>query len=218
MKIIFLGPPGSGKGTYSTRVAKKLDIPHISTGDLFRAEMKAQTELGKRAKEFIDKGELVPDEVTIGMLKNRIEKEDCKDGFILDGFPRTIPQAEALDQITEIDRVVNIDIPDEVIIRRLTSRRVCRKCGEIYNALTMKPKEEGKCDKCGSELYQRDDDTEETVKNRLKIYMDQTEPLIGYYDEKGLLVNIRWDKGLIPEGEMDIPIDVMLDKMMESLQ
>jgi len=218
MKLIFLGPPGVGKGTYASRIGPKLDMPHISTGDLFRAEMKSQTELGKKAKEFIDAGDLVPDELVIGMLKNRIEKPDAAKGFILDGFPRTIPQAEALEKITDIDHVVNIKQKDHVLISKIAARRVCRKCGEIYNLAHIKedeldmppvlPKVEGVCDKCGGELYQRDDDNEDVVKDRLVVYKEKTAPLIDFYSNKGLIVDV-----VVTAGP-----DVMVNKIIEAIK
>jgi len=213
MKIVFLGPPGSGKGTYSKRIAPKLEIPHISTGDMFRDNIKNETEIGKKAKEFIDKGNFVPDEVTIEMLKQRIEKDDCKNGFILDGFPRNIDQAEALSKLTNIDVVLNLVIPDEVLIKKISARRICRQCGDIYNVADITfgdgykmppilPKEEGKCDKCGGELYQREDDKEEVIRERLEVYKKQTQPLIDYYTKTGLLkdVVIKGDPSMmVPE-------------------
>lgn len=190
MKLIFLGPPGVGKGTIAKMAMERYSIPQVSTGDIFRENIKSQTELGKKAKEFIDRGSLVPDEITVGMVRDRLGKEDCKGGYILDGFPRTIPQAEALEGIDRIDRVINFYAPDELIIKRLSNRRTCRKCGEIYNLVTVPPKKKGMCDKCGGELFQRDDDKAETISNRLKVYRQQTEPLIGHYKKKGMLTDI----------------------------
>ena len=192
--IIFLGPPAAGKGTVASKVVDRFKIPAISTGDLFREAIKNQTELGKEAKKHIDKGHLVPDELTIQILKERISKKDCKEGFILDGYPRTIPQAQALDNIgTKIDKVINLTAPEELIFKRMSGRRTCRGCGAIYNVnegCVPQPKEQGKCDKCGGELYQREDQKEEVVIERLKVYHEQTAPLIGFYEEKGLLVNV----------------------------
>ena len=183
MKIIMLGAPGAGKGTQAKRIAKKYNIPHISTGDIFRANRKEGTELGKRAKEYMDKGELVPDDITIGMLLDRIHKADCKDGFVLDGFPRTIPQAKSLTQALSklnesIDYAINIDVPDESIITRMGGRRACLSCGSTYHIKYSAPKKENICDNCGSELVIRDDDKPETVKKRLDVYHKQTQPLI----------------------------------------
>lgn len=191
MKLIFLGPPGSGKGTYASRVAPVLKIITISTGELFREIMKQGTEIGLKAKSFIDQGKLVPDEITVEILKQRIKQKDAKNGFILDGFPRTIPQADALEKIVKIDAVINIFVPDDILIARLTSRRQCRKCSEIYNILNIRPKKEGICDKCGGELYQRDDDKIEVIKKRLDVYKNQTKPLIDYYRKKELIIDIQ---------------------------
>lgn len=191
MKLIFLGPPGVGKGTHSGIAARDLGIPHISTGDIFREQINNETELGKKAKKYIDEGELVPDKITIAMLKDRISEPDCEDGFILDGFPRTTEQAKALDDITEIDLVVNMNASEKTIIQRLTNRWTCKKCGAIYNTITIPPKVEGVCDKCGGELYQREDQKREVVEKRLKVYEEQTAPLIDYYREKDILVDVN---------------------------
>lgn len=187
MKIIFLGAPGSGKGTHATRVKEELGIPHVSTGDIFRANIKGGTPLGLLAKSYIDKGALVPDEVVIKIVADRLAKEDCKGGFILDGFPRTISQAEALDAITDIDVVINLVVDDDAIVKRVAGRRMCR-CGETYNVQFLGGKTT--CAKCGGELYQREDDKEETVKSRLSVYHSETAPLIDYYEKKGILKNI----------------------------
>lgn len=192
MKIVMLGAPGAGKGTQAIKIADKYDIPHISTGDIFRANIKGGTELGQKAKSYIDKGELVPDEVTIGMLLDRIAQDDCKNGYVLDGFPRTIPQAESLtealkSQGDQIDFALNIDVPDEAIIERMSGRRACPKCGATYHIVYAAPKTENICDKCGTELIIRSDDKPETVKDRLNVYHKQTEPLIAYYKTAGVL-------------------------------
>lgn len=192
MKIVMLGAPGAGKGTQAIKIADKYDIPHISTGDIFRANIKGGTELGQKAKSYIDKGELVPDEVTIGMLLDRIAQDDCKNGYVLDGFPRTIPQAESLtealkSQDDKIDFALNIDVPDEAIIERMSGRRACPKCGATYHIVYAAPKTENICDKCGTELIIRSDDKPETVKDRLNVYHQQTEPLIAYYKAAGVL-------------------------------
>ena len=192
MKIVMLGAPGAGKGTQAIKIADKYDIPHISTRDIFRANIKGGTELGQKAKSYIDKGELVPDEVTIGMLLDRIAQDDCKNGYVLDGFPRTIPQAESLtealkSQGDQIDFALNIDVPDEAIIERMSGRRACPKCGATYHIVYAAPKTENICDKCGTELIIRSDDKPETVKDRLNVYHQQTEPLIAYYKTAGVL-------------------------------
>ena len=195
MKIIMLGAPGAGKGSQASRIATEYQLPHISTGDIFRANLKEETELGKKAKSFMDKGELVPDDITIAMLLERIHKEDCKNGYILDGFPRTIPQAEALKEALakkdeKIDLALDVEASDELIIKRMAGRRTCPACGAIYHIVTLPPKTEGICDRCGADLIQRKDDNEETVKNRLKIYHEVTEPLISYYKKEGILEEI----------------------------
>lgn len=195
MKIIMLGAPGAGKGSQASRIANEYHLPHISTGDIFRANLKEETELGKQAKSFMDKGELVPDDITIAMLLDRIHKEDCKNGYILDGFPRTIPQAEALKEALakqgeKIDLALDVEAPDDLIIKRMGGRRTCPNCSAIYHTETLKPKKEGICDLCGAELVQRKDDNEETVKNRLKIYHEMTEPLISYYKKENILEEV----------------------------
>ena len=195
MKIIMLGAPGAGKGTQAKRIAEKYGIPHISTGDIFRANIKEGTELGMKAKEFMDQGLLVPDEVTIGMLLDRIKKEDCVNGYVLDGFPRIIPQAESLTKALEemgqkIDYAVDVDVPDENIVSRMSGRRACITCGATYHVQFAPPKAEGICDKCGAELVLRDDDKPETVQKRLAVYHEQTQPLIDYYRRAGVLVSV----------------------------
>lgn len=195
MKIIMLGAPGAGKGTQAKMIADKYQIPHISTGDIFRANIKNGTELGKEAKTYMDKGELVPDELTVRILLDRVAQPDCEKGYVLDGFPRTIPQAEVLDQeLTKrnekIDYAINVEVPDENIVRRMSGRRACVSCGATYHLVHIPPKKEGLCDKCGTELILRDDDKEETVKNRLGVYHDQTQPLIEYYSNKGVLQSV----------------------------
>ncbi|MDC7293130.1 adenylate kinase [Butyrivibrio sp. DSM 10294] len=201
MKIIMLGAPGAGKGTQAQMIADKYNIPHISTGDIFRANIKNGTELGKKAKEYMDKGLLVPDELTVELLLDRVANEDCKDGYVLDGFPRTIPQADVLDaELTKlgdkVDFAVNVDVPDENIVRRMSGRRACLKCGATYHIEHIPPKQEGICDKCGSELVLRADDAPETVQNRLSVYHEQTQPLIDYYDKKGILRTVDGTKDM----------------------
>ena len=190
MKCVFLGPPGAGKGTLALEVSKLYDIVHISTGDLFRSSIKNGTELGKKIKAVIESGALVSDDLTVELLKERLKKDDWKKGFILDGFPRTIAQAEALSHLVELDYVINLDISDEEVIERLSGRRVCSKCGHSFHIKFMKPKDENICDSCGSSLITREDDKREAIEKRLKTYAEQTYPLIKYYKEKGLLVDI----------------------------
>ena len=195
MKIIMLGAPGAGKGTQAKMIAEKYSIPHVSTGDIFRANIKEQTELGMEAKKYMDQGLLVPDELTVKILLDRVAKDDCKNGYVLDGFPRTIPQAEVLDKAVSelndsIDFAINVDVKDENIIRRMSGRRACLKCGATYHIEHIPPKKEGICDKCGSELVLRDDDKPETVEKRLKVYHEQTQPLIDYYNKKGILKEV----------------------------
>lgn len=192
VKIIMLGAPGAGKGTQAKMIAEKYNLPHISTGDIFRANIKGGTELGMEAKKYMDAGQLVPDELTVKILLDRVADEDCKNGYVLDGFPRTIPQALVLDKaLTElnekVDFAIDVDVPDESIVNRMGGRRACVTCGATYHVVHVPPKKEGICDKCGSELILRDDDKPETVKNRLDVYHAQTQPLIDYYTEKGIL-------------------------------
>ena len=195
MKIIMLGAPGAGKGTQAKQIADKYGVPHISTGDIFRANIKNGTELGKKAKEYMDQGLLVPDELTCDLVMDRIQQDDCKNGFILDGFPRTIPQAEALTAALEkigqkMDYAIDVDVPDENIVNRMSGRRACLKCGATYHIEHVPPKKEGICDVCASELVLRDDDKPETVQKRLKVYHEQTQPLIDFYTKKGVLKEV----------------------------
>lgn len=195
MKIIMLGAPGAGKGTQAKMLAAKYDIPHISTGDIFRANIKNGTELGAKAKEYMDKGLLVPDELVVDLIMDRFKADDCKNGYILDGFPRTIPQAEALDKALtavgeSIDYAINVEVPDENIVNRMSGRRACVGCGATYHIKYSPTKVEGKCDTCGAELIIRDDDKPETVLNRLNIYHEQTQPLIDYYSAKGVMKEV----------------------------
>jgi adenylate kinase len=188
----MLGAPGAGKGTQAKLIAEKFNIPHISTGDIFRANIKEGTDLGKEAKEYMDKGQLVPDDLTVRILLDRVSNDDCANGYVLDGFPRTIPQAEVLDTEVaklgeSIDFAIDVDVPDENIIRRMGGRRACLKCGATYHVEHIPPKQEGICDKCGSELVLRDDDKPETVKKRLEVYHKQTQPLIDYYSKQNIL-------------------------------
>ncbi len=195
MRIIMLGAPGAGKGTQAAKLAEAYQIPHISTGDIFRANIKGGTELGKKAKSYMDQGKLVPDELVCDLVADRIKQDDCTKGFILDGFPRTVPQAEALDKTLNemnlvLDAAVDVDVPDDHIVRRMGGRRACLKCGATYHIVYNKPSKEGVCDACGSDLVQRDDDKPETVQTRLQVYHDQTQPLIDYYSKAGVLKSV----------------------------
>ncbi|MGN0481896.1 MAG: adenylate kinase [Lachnospiraceae bacterium] len=195
MKIIMLGAPGAGKGTQAKKIAAKYGIPHISTGDIFRANIKNGTELGKKAKEYMDKGALVPDELTVNLVIDRFKNPDCANGYVLDGFPRTIPQAEALDKALaelgeSIDYAINVEVPDENIVNRMSGRRACVGCGATYHIVYNAPKAEGICDACGEKLILRDDDKAETVQNRLAVYHQQTQPLIDYYGAKNVLKEV----------------------------
>ena len=201
MNLVLMGLPGAGKGTQAERIVEQYGIPHISTGDMFRAAMKEGTELGLQAKSFMDKGELVPDEVTIGIVRERLSKDDCKKGFLLDGFPRTVPQADALEKLLsdlekKIDYVININVDKGILMDRLTGRRICKECGSTYHLVFNPPAQEGVCDKCGGDLYQRADDNAETVQNRLDVNIKQQEPLLSFYEAKGYLRTI--------DGQQDI--------------
>jgi adenylate kinase len=210
-----MGLPGAGKGTQAERIIEKYGIPHISTGDMFRAAIKEGTDLGLQAKSFMDKGNLVPDEVTIGIVRERLSKEDCNQGFLLDGFPRTVAQAEALETILSdlnkrINFVINIDVDKDILMGRLTGRRICKSCGSTYHLVFNPPAADDVCDRCGGELYQRADDNEETVQNRLEVNLKQTKPLLDFYETKGYLQNIN--------GQQDIRnVFADLDKLLGSL-
>lgn len=213
MKIIMLGAPGAGKGTQAKMIADKYHVPHISTGDIFRANIKNGTELGMEAKKYMDQGLLVPDELTVKILLDRVAEEDCKEGYLLDGFPRTIPQAEVLDKALtelgdEIDYAINVDVPDENIVKRMSGRRACLSCGSTYHMEHIPPQKEGVCDKCGNELVLRDDDKPETVLNRLEVYHKQTQPLIQFYEEKGVLRTVDGTK----------PMKEVFDSIVEILE
>lgn len=213
MRIVLLGPPGAGKGTQAVKLVDKYNIPHISTGDIFRKNLKEKTELGLKAKEYMDKGLLVPDNLVVDIVKDRLMENDCNNGFLLDGFPRTVEQAEALEKELEnlkinLNGVINIEVKDETLIDRLTGRLVCKSCGATYNAKFNKPKKDKVCDICGGELYTREDDKEDTVKNRLKVYKNQTQPLIDYYEKKGMLTTI--------DGELGS--DIVFVKICEALE
>ncbi|MBR2674648.1 MAG: adenylate kinase [Mogibacterium sp.] len=199
MRAVLLGPPGAGKGTQAVRLVEKYNVPQISTGDIFRANIKEGTELGKKAQEYTNSGQLVPDELFVDLVKDRLMQEDCKDGYLLDGFPRTIFQAEQLDKFLEaqgqkLDAVINFEVGNEVLIERLTGRRVCKSCGASCHVKFSPPKVEGVCDRCGGELEQRKDDSRETAENRLAVYEESTAPLIGYYSETGALKNFNADQ------------------------
>jgi adenylate kinase len=215
VNLVLMGLPGAGKGTQAEQIVEKYKIPHISTGDMFRSAIKEGTDLGLQAKSFMDKGELVPDEVTIGIVRERLSKADCEEGFLLDGFPRTVPQAEALENILselnrKIDFVINIDVEKELLMERLTGRRICKSCGSTYHLVFNPPAIEGVCDKCNGELYQRADDNEETVQNRLEVNLKQTKPLLDFYETKGYLRNIN--------GQQDIrKVFADLEKLLGSL-
>ena len=201
MKLVLLGAPGAGKGTQAKKLIEKYHIPQISTGDLLRAAVAAGTPLGKEAKSYMDKGELVPDRVVLGMVEERLKQDDCRKGYILDGFPRNTLQAEALDRILgalgmSMDAALSVDVPFDDLMKRLTGRRTCKACGQMYNVYFNPPKGEGKCDKCGGTLFQRDDDREETIKKRLEVYNAQTAPLIGYYKGKGILKSVNGTGGI----------------------
>ncbi|GLY12765.1 adenylate kinase [Pseudobacillus badius] len=217
MNLVLMGLPGAGKGTQAERIVEKYDIPHISTGDMFRAAMKEGTELGLKAKSFMDAGALVPDEVTIGIVRERLSKPDCQNGFLLDGFPRTVAQAEALEGILEalgnkIDYVINVDVDKDILMARLTGRRICKSCGATYHLVFNPPAAEGKCDRCGGELYQRADDNEETVQNRLDVNLKQTEPLLDFYRQKGYLKDINGQQEI---GKVFEDIDQLLKGLTE---
>ena len=212
LKAIMFGAPGAGKGTYASRLQQKLGVETIPTGDIFRELMKEDSELGRRVKGYVEKGLLVPDEVVVGVLKQRLSKIPGGKGFILDGFPRTLEQAKALEALTEIDVILMIDVPDWLIIERLSSRRICRNCGTVYNIRFLKPKVEGVCDKCGGPLYQRSDDTPEVIKKRLQVYQEQSKPLLEYFNKKKVPIVVSKTTSL------DQPPEPIVDKMVEELK
>lgn len=216
MNLVLMGLPGAGKGTQAEKIVDKYGIPHISTGDMFRAAMKDETELGLKAKSFMDKGELVPDEVTIGIVRERLSKEDCEKGFLLDGFPRTVPQADALESILsdlgkKLDFVINVQVDKDILMERLTGRRICKSCGATYHLVFNPPAQSDVCDRCGGELYQRADDNEETVNNRLEVNIKQSQPLLDFYGSKGYLRDI--------DGQQDIQkVFLDLDTLLSTLK
>ncbi|MBR5315380.1 MAG: adenylate kinase [Firmicutes bacterium] len=212
MRTVLLGPPGAGKGTQAVRIVEKYNVPHISTGDIFRENIKNGTELGKRAQEYMNKGELVPDDLVIEIATTRLLADDCKNGFLLDGFPRTVYQAEKLDAFLEehgmkLDKVIDIEVEKEELITRLTGRRVCKACGASFHVVNVPPKTEGICDNCGGELFQRADDTAETVENRIAVYIEQTMPLVDYYTAAG---NVAVIDGALP-------LDTVFDAIVEAI-
>ncbi|MBC6004828.1 Adenylate kinase [uncultured Clostridium sp.] len=201
MRIILLGPPGAGKGTQAAGIVEKYNIPHISTGDIFRKNIKEGTELGKKAKGFIDQGLLVPDELTVGLVTDRISQPDCEKGFMLDGFPRNVAQAQHLDKYLKevgisLDKVVNIEVDKDILVGRAVGRRICKSCGATYHVEFNPPKADGVCDVCGGELYQRADDNEETVSKRIQVYLDETKPLVDYYSKEGIIANINGEQSI----------------------
>lgn len=211
MRFIIFGPPGAGKGTYASRLGRGLKIAVISTGDIFREEVKRNTDLGRKVAEFLNRGELVPDKTVTDVLAKRIRKPNSKHGFILDGYPRTIEQAKALDTIAKIDAVILLIVPEWIIVERLSNRRVCKKCGAIYNLKYLKPKQLGICDNCGGELFQREDDKPEVIRERLRVYEAQTQPLIEYYKDKLPILNIKCRSA-------DIPPEVIVEKILRELR
>jgi adenylate kinase len=215
MRIVILGPPGSGKGTYSSRLANKLGIPHISTGDIFREEIENGSELGRSISSYVSNGKLVPDDIVNRVVEKRLSREDCMKGFILDGYPRTINQAEFLDAFFKIDAVINLNVPDEVIVRRLSSRLICRKCGAIYNRITLPPKVDEVCDICGGELYQRDDDKPEVVRERIRIYKKEVAPLLEHYRKAGVVFDFFYEPD---ESGMDASPDSVVEKIVKALK
>jgi adenylate kinase len=212
MKAIIFGPPGSGKGTYASRLQAKLDLDVIAMGDIFREIIKEDTPLGSKVKNYVEKGALVPDEIVIEVLKQRLDRIRRGRGFVLDGFPRTLDQAEALDGIVRIDVVIQLVVPEWIIVERLSTRRICRKCGEVYNVRYLKPKVEGVCDKCGGQLYQRSDDTEKVIRDRIQVYERQTQPILKHYKEKNLpFVEFKCEK-------LDIPPEVAVEAILKGLE
>lgn len=191
MNLAMFGPPGGGKGTYSSRISENYNIPHIATGDIFRREVERESKLGSKIEKYMERGQLVPDETVIDVMKKRLSESDCEDGFILDGFPRTLKQAKALKKVTDLDLVINLNVAEKVVVNRLSNRRVCKSCGEIYNTKFLPPEEEGICDECGGELYQREDDKPEVIKRRLEEYRNRAKPIIEFYRKEGEVKDIH---------------------------
>ncbi len=210
MKLAIMGPPGGGKGTYSSRISEEYDIPHIATGDIFRREVDKQTELGRKVEEYLKKGELVPDELVNQVVEKRLSEPDCEKGFVLDGYPRTLAQAEALEDIAALDLVINLDVAEEIIIERLSNRRICKECGEIYNLRSIPPEEEGICDECGGELYQRKDDKPDVIKKRLEKYRKKSQSILKFYREKGIVEDIVFEE--------EIPIDEAMENIRNAIE
>lgn len=212
MKLVMFGPPGSGKGTYASRLQAKLDVNVFATGDILREIMKENSPLGKKVKGYVETGQLVPDEVVIQVLQERMSRSSNKKGFLLDGFPRTVEQAKALDKLAKIDGVINLTVPDWIIVERLSSRRICKNCGEVYNTRFLKPKVEGVCDRCGGPLYQRPDDTPQVIKDRIGVYERQTRPILQYYKKKGIpFVNFKAES-------LDTPPEVAVEEILRQLK
>jgi adenylate kinase len=212
MRVVMLGPPGAGKGTQAVLLAERLDVPHVSTGDIFRSEQAHNTVLGQRVSTYLERGELVPDDLTIAVVRKRLQEEDCSNGFVLDGFPRSVVQAEALEDLlreqgTALTHVINVQVSEQEVVRRLTARRFCPKCGAVYNIVSRPPERAGRCDVCGTRLMRREDDTEETIRNRLRVYEEETKPLLAFYEREDLLVTV--------DGEA--PPEAVADEVLRSL-
>ncbi len=215
MRIILLGPPGSGKGTYSSRLAAKLGLQHVSTGDIFRGEIKNGTELGRIISSYVSNGKLVPDKIVNKVMEKRLSKEDCRNGFILDGYPRTLQQAVFLDRLVKIDLVINLNVPEEVLVRKISSRLICRNCGAVYNKITLKPRVEGVCNECGGELYQREDDKPEVARGRIRIYEKEFASLLEHYRKAGVVLDFFYEPD---ESGREASPDVVVDRIVKALK